>query len=238
MPSADRPALEAVGLQRAYGSVQAIRGIDLILGAGEVLMVLGPNGAGKTTLLRMLAGLLKPSAGEVRIAGHLLRASEPETRRPIGFLSHHSLLYDDLTLLENLAFAARLYGLAQPEQKAREALAGFGLAERLGDQPGDLSRGLEQRAAIARALIHDPAVLLLDEPFTGLDTNSAELLRTLLRERCLGGRAVVLVTHHPAEAWDLATRVGVLRGGQWVLQESRAASLEQFVTRYQELARG
>jgi len=238
MPSADRPALEAVGLDRAYGSVRAIRGVDLTLGAGEVLMVLGPNGAGKTTLLRVLAGLLRPSAGEVRIAGQTLRASEPESRRPIGFLSHHSLLYDDLTLLENLAFAARLYGLSEPEHKAREALRGFGLGERLNDQPRDLSRGLEQRAAIARALIHDPAVLLLDEPFTGLDTNSAELLRALLRERCLGGRAVVLVTHHPSEAWDLATRVGVLRGGQWVLQETRAASLEQFVTRYQELARG
>ncbi len=238
MLSADRPALEAVGLERAYGPVRAIRGVDLTLGAGEVLMVLGPNGAGKTTLLRLLAGLIKPSSGEVRVVGTRLRPGEPESRRPIGFLSHHSLLYDDLTLLENLAFAARLYGLNNPERRAREALAGFGLAERSGDLPRDLSRGLEQRAAIARALLHDPAVLLLDEPFTGLDTGSAQLLRTLLRERCLGGRAVVLVTHHPAEAWELATRVGVLRSGQWALQEARPGSLDPFVTRYQELALG
>lgn len=238
MLSADRPALEAVGLERAYGPVRAIRGVDLTLGAGEVLMVLGPNGAGKTTLLRLLAGLIKPNSGEVRVVGTRLRPGEPESRRPIGFLSHHSLLYDDLTLLENLAFAARLYGLNNPERRAREALAGFGLAERSGDLPRNLSRGLEQRAAIARALLHDPAVLLLDEPFTGLDTGSAQLLRTLLRERCLGGRAVVLVTHHPAEAWELATRVGVLRSGQWALQEVRPGSLDPFVTRYQELALG
>src|SRR4029450_13537142 len=128
MLSADRPALEAVGLQRPYGSFRAICGVDLTLGAGEVLMVLGPNGAGKTTLLRLLAGLIKPSAGEVRIAGQKLRASEPESRRPIGFLSHHSLLYGGLPILENLTFAARLYRLAQPEHKAREALAGFCLA--------------------------------------------------------------------------------------------------------------
>lgn len=235
---AEPAPLEAIGLERSYGTTRALRGVDLRLIAGEVLMVLGPNGAGKTTLLRLLAGLLRPTAGEVRVSGQKLGSGVPEARRPIGFLSHASLLYDDLTLLENLSFAARLYRLSDPIGRATAALAAFDLAERIHDLPRNLSRGLEQRAAIARALIHDPAVLLLDEPFTGLDSGSASRLRSVIGERCLAGRAVVLVTHHPAEAWNLATRIGVLREGRWQLEESRGADLPGFVGRYEALTHG
>jgi heme exporter protein A len=238
MGSAEPPPLEAIGLERSYGTTRAVRGVDLRVGAGEVLMVLGPNGAGKTTLLRLLAGLLRPTAGEVRVSGRRLRPGDPEARRPIGFLSHASLLYDDLTLLENLSFAARLYGVTDPIRHATAALADFGLAERTHELPRNLSRGLEQRAAIARALIHDPAVLLLDEPFTGLDSGSTARLRAVIAERCLEGRAVLLVTHHPAEAWDLATRVAVLREGRWELEETRSGDLPSFVARYDALTRG
>jgi heme ABC exporter ATP-binding subunit CcmA len=237
MPPTEVPPLEAVGLERAFGPLRVLRGLDLRLDRGEVLMVLGPNGAGKTTLLRTLAGLLRPSAGEVRILGRRLAPGETEARRPIGLLSHQSLLYDDLTLLENLMFTARLYGLDSPRDRARAALASLGLADRAGDPPKKLSRGMVQRAAIARAVLHEPVLLLLDEPFTGLDAGSTERLQELLQEQCGGGRSVVLVTHHPAEAWPLATRVGVLVRGRWVEQGARPDDLAGFVPRYQEMSR-
>ncbi len=238
MSPADAPLVEARGLTRSYGAVRALRGVDLTLAAGEVLLVLGPNGAGKSTLLRSLAGLLRPQAGTVQIAGRMLSADDPDARRPIGLLSHQSLLYDELTLLENLIFAARLYGVERPREQAEAALAAQGLADRRHDRPRSLSRGMLQRAAIARALLHDPALLLLDEPFTGLDAIAADRLRGLLREHGRGARAMVIVTHHASEAWELATRIGVLVGGRWALDIPRPADLTMFDQQYQVMARG
>src|SRR6185437_7617155 len=163
MPSRDgEPLLAARGLRRSFGRVRVLHAVSLSLFPGEVLAVAGPNGAGKSTLLRVLAGLMRPTAGEVRVLGRPLGGDAAESRRAIGLLSHQSLLYDDLTVLENLTFAARLYGLAQPVEAAREALEAAGLATRAGDSPRRLRRGLLQRAAIARALLHRPRVLLLD----------------------------------------------------------------------------
>ncbi|HEY7681280.1 MAG TPA: heme ABC exporter ATP-binding protein CcmA [Gemmatimonadales bacterium] len=238
MPSAEAPLVEARGLVRRYGAVRALNGVDLVLGAGEVLLVLGPNGAGKTTLLRTLAGLLRPQAGNVTVAGRPLSRDDPAARRPIGLLSHQSLLYDELSLLENLTLAARLYDLPDPPRRAALALEAQGLASRQHDRPRSLSRGMQQRAAIARALLHDPRLLLLDEPFTGLDAVAADRLRSLLETHRTPERAMVIVTHHAAEAWDLATRVGVLVGGRWVLEAPRPGDPVEFHLAYQELARG
>jgi heme exporter protein A len=233
MPFHDGAALvEARGLQRSFGRVRILRGIDLSLRPGEALAVVGPNGAGKTTLLRLLAGLMRPTAGEVRVMGEPLTRGADRIRRAIGLLSHQSLLYDDLTLLENLAFAARLYGLERPRVRASAALDQAGLGARAGELPRRLSRGLLQRAAIARSLLHDPQVLLLDEPFTGLDAAAADGLRADLRIRLSQGLGVVLVTHHLAEAWDLATRVAVLVDGGWAAEEPRNGTLEAFLPRY------
>jgi heme exporter protein A len=234
MPPYDGPLLVARGLSRAFGAQRVLRDISLELAAGETLVVVGPNGAGKTTLLRLLAGLMRPSSGEVRVLGRRLAAADPESRRPIGIVSHQSLLYDDLTIEENLLLAARLYGLADPRGTARRALESVGLGARAGDTPRRLSRGMVQRAAIARAFLHDPAVLLLDEPFTGLDAPAAEQLRGLLRERSAGGRAMIVVTHHLAETWELASRVAVLTGGRWALEGPREADLAAFLPRYHE----
>jgi heme ABC exporter ATP-binding subunit CcmA len=236
MPSHDGAALlEACGLQRSFGRVRILHGLDLSLRPGEALAIVGPNGAGKTTLLRLLAGLIRPSAGEVRILGQRLGREVGSARQGLGVLLHQSLLYDDLTLLENLTFAARLYALDRPGAVATAALEGAGLADRAGDLPRRLSRGLLQRAAIARALLHSPRLLLLDEPFTGLDATAAARLRTDLQRRVAQGLGVVIVTHHLAEVWDLASRVAVLVGGRWAADEPRTGTLEAFLPRYQEL---
>jgi heme exporter protein A len=236
MPSHDGAVLlEARGLQRAFGRVRILRGIDLSLRPGEALAVVGPNGAGKTTLLRLLAGLMRPTAGEIRILGQPFAQGSGATRRAIGLLSHQSLLYDDLTLLENLTFTARLYGLEPPGQAAAAALEQAGLSDRAGDLPRRLSRGLLQRAAIARALLHRPRLLLLDEPFTGLDASASERLRSDLRSRLAEGLGLVVVTHHLAEVWQLASRIAVLAEGRWAADEPREGSLEAFLPRYHRL---
>ena len=233
MPSHDGPLLlEVRGLQRSFGRVRILQGVDLSLQPGEALVVAGPNGAGKTTLLRLLAGLMQPSAGEIRILGNSMARGSARTRRAIGLLSHQSLLYDDLTLLENLTCAARLYGLDRPRERAAAALDEAGLTPRAADLPKRLSRGLLQRAAIARALLHAPRLLLLDEPFTGLDAASSDRLRADLRARLDRGLGVVLVTHHLAEVWQLASRVAVLVDGRWATDEPREGPLDAFLPRY------
>lgn len=234
----DGPLLAATALARSYGPHRVLRGVGLTLTAGETLLVAGANGAGKTTLLRILAGLMRPGAGEVRVRGRRLTHADPDARRPIGLVSHQSLLYDDLTLTENLTFAARLYGLAAPAAAARQALADVALAGHADATPRQLSRGMLQRAAIARALIHEPSLLLLDEPFTGLDAGAAERLRGLLAARASAGRALVIVTHQLAEAWDLASRVAVLAGGRLVLDEPRQGDVGGFLPRYAALTGG
>jgi len=235
MPSCDgEPLLAARGLRRSFGRVRVLHDIDLTLVPGEALAVAGPNGAGKSTLLRLLAGLMRPTAGEVRVLGRALTGAAAEARRAIGLLSHQSLLYDDLTLAENLTFAARLYGLPRPAESARAALEEAGLGARAGDLPRRLSRGLLQRAAIARALLHRPRVLLLDEPFTALDAASADRLRETLRARRADGLGLVIVTHHLAEVWDVATRVAVMVDGRWVCDEPTTGALGDFLPRYRE----
>jgi heme exporter protein A len=238
MPSSEGLLLDASDLHRTYGRVRALRGVDIHLASGEALAVVGPNGAGKTTLLRVLAGLARPSHGVVRVLGRTLQPGDPDARRPIGFLSHQSLLYDDLTIRENVLFAARLAGLADPAAAARRALDECELGSRSGERPGSLSRGLLQRAALARSLVHDPRVLLLDEPFTALDAPGADRLRAVLQARRGGGAALVIVTHQLGEAWDLASRVGVLANGRWALESDRHGSLAEFVPRWQAASGG
>ncbi|MDQ3137099.1 MAG: heme ABC exporter ATP-binding protein CcmA [Gemmatimonadota bacterium] len=233
MPSCDgEPLLVARGLCRSFGRVRVLRDVDLTLAPGEAIAVAGPNGAGKSTLLRLLAGLMRPTAGAVRVLARPLAGNTADARRAIGLLSHHSLLYDDLTLAENLAFAARLYGLPRPVETARAALAAAGLGARADDSPRRLSRGLLQRAAIVRAMLHGPRVLLLDEPFTALDAASADRLRAELVARRAEGLGLIIVTHHLAEVWNVVTRVAVMVEGRWVCDEPRAGALDAFLPRY------
>lgn len=236
MPSAE-PLLAARGLGRRFGPSTVLSGVDLNLAQGQVLLVLGENGSGKTTLLRLLAGLLRPTMGGVFLHGTPARSTDPAIRRHLGLLSHKSHMYDNLTLRENLEFAARIHGLADPAAAAGAAIHGAGLDDRGDSRVGSLSRGMLQRAAMARAFIHRPGILLLDEPFTALDAPSADRVRRWLAERVSEGCGIVLVTHQPAEVWELSTDVGVLAGGRWAILEPRPGSLESFLPRYREAIR-
>jgi heme exporter protein A len=232
--SAVAAVLDVAGLTKRFGHVRALRGVDFVLGAGESLAVFGPNGAGKTTLLRILAGLLRPDGGTVRFGGELLVRGNAAHRRRVGLISHHSLLYDGLTAAENLVFHARLYSVADPHAAAARALAGVGLEARASDQVGTFSRGMVQRLAIARALLHDPDVMLLDEPFSGLDQRAAATLRELLGRLRAERRTMVLVTHNIDEGLELATHVAIQVAGRFVSLGSRDGDLATYRARYAE----
>jgi heme ABC exporter ATP-binding subunit CcmA len=207
--------LSARDLGHAYGSLRALDGITFSLDRGRTLAIFGPNGAGKTTLLKVLAGLIHPRRGTVLLDGG---------RRAIGWIGHQSQLYGPLTVAENLQFWASLYDVPESVRRARqdELIGRLGLGRQADQQVRTLSRGQAQRAAIARALIHDPTVLLLDEPFTGLDRVAAEELRRLLGELAAAGRATVLVTHNVEEGTELASDIAFMRAGQFVAFGPRA----------------
>jgi heme exporter protein A len=219
VPSAAPPEVEVHELARAYGRRRALDGVSFTLRAGEALALFGPNGAGKTTLLRVLAGLLKPSSGTARIEGEPLPGTAA-TRARVGLISHHSLLYGALTALENVTFTARLYGLPDPERAARRALERVGVADRADTPVRVLSRGLSQRVSVARALVHEPRVVLADEPYTGLDAAGAAALTRVLRELMGQGAALVVVTHQLDEGLTLATQAAIVLGGRFVRHET------------------
>ena len=200
-------------LIKRYGLKTVLRGLEFEVQPGEFVALLGPNGAGKTTFLRILASLSRPSLGEVRIAGYPLPAQASAVRRRLGVVSHLPLLYGDLTAEENLQFYGRLYGVIDLEGRAAEVLELVGLSARRRDLVRTYSRGMQQRLAIGRAVLHDPEVLLLDEPHTGLDQDACEMLDHALREVAARGRTVVMTSHDLARAGDLATRFDVLSRG-------------------------
>jgi len=220
MPAVTPPAVETHGLTRRFGKRWALTGIDLCLAGGECLAIFGPNGAGKTTLLRVIGGLLDPSGGAARVAGIALPADE-RVRARVGLISHHTMLYPALTARENVAFAARLYGLAEPRAAADAALGRLCVREHADTPVRALSRGLQQRVSIARAFVHAPSLVLLDEPYTGLDAVGAAALSDALVALKAAGAALLLVTHHLEEGLALATHVAVMRGGRFVRFDRR-----------------
>ncbi len=226
--------LKVEDLARSFGHVRALRGVSFTVAPGEVLAIFGPNGAGKTTLLRLLAGVLRADRGSVRIAGSALLRGDPAQRRRIGLISHASLCYDGLTAAENLEFYARLYGLAAPREAAARALDSVGLADRASSPAGTMSRGMQQRLAIARALLHEPEIVLLDEPFTGLDQRAAGALREQLGRLRAERRTVVIVTHNLDEGLELATHVAIQVAGRFVECAPRAGDPAWYRARYAE----
>jgi heme exporter protein A len=226
--------LDAVGLTRSFGARRAVDGVSFELAAGECLALFGPNGAGKTTLLKLLAGLIRPSAGRVSLGGMPLGA-DASSRARLGFISHNTMLYSALSARENVAFAARLYGVPNPSAEVENSLRLMSMLERADTPVRSLSRGMQQRVSIARAMVHRPRVVLADEPFNGLDESGASALTTLLKELRAGGTSLVIVTHNIAEGLALATAAAVMNRGRFILRESaRSTDAASFAQRYRE----
>jgi len=198
-------AVAAESVWKFYGDYPALRDVKLEVQPGSCLALIGRNGAGKTTLLRIIAGFSHPGRGKVRIMGQEPR--ETATRRQLGFIGHGIAVYDELSALENLMLFGKLYNLPDPHRSALEWLERTGLAR-------VFSRGMRQRLAVARAFLHEPSVLLLDEPFTALDDKAIAVLQRLLREALAEGKTIVMSTHQLREALELATHVALLSRGQ------------------------
>lgn len=226
--------IEARGLARRFAEVNALKGIDVDVRAGEAIAVFGPNGAGKTTFLRLLATLLRPSSGALNLFGKPLKDGGARARRQIGFLSHSSFLYPDLTPIENLEFYAGAFRVSDAGERVREVLNDVGLLGWRNRPVGTLSRGMEQRCALARALLHRPQLLLLDEPFSGLDVDSAAMLSSLLRRETARGATLLMTTHDLPRALELCSRGVILARGELRSDASLtgvgAAALEQMYT--------
>jgi heme ABC exporter ATP-binding subunit CcmA len=205
-------AVAVDGVWKFYGDFPALRDVRLEAAAGSCLALIGRNGAGKTTLLRIIAGFSRPGRGQVRIFGNAPR--ETETRQKIGFIGHGISVYDELSALENLTLFGRLYGLADPRRSALEWLERTGLERVRNGLVREFSRGMRQRLAVARAFLHEPAVLLLDEPFTALDDRAIAVLQTLLRQALSERKTIILSTHQLREALELASHVALLNRGQ------------------------
>jgi heme exporter protein A len=205
--------IEVRKLVKRFGPKVVLRGLDFRVQPGEFVALLGPNGAGKTTFLRILASLSRPSMGEVTMMGMRLPRQAGAVRQRLGVVSHQPLLYGDLTAEENLRFLGRMYGVADLNHRIAEVLDLVGLTPRRGDLVRTFSRGMQQRLAIGRAVLHDPDIMLFDEPHTGLDQDACTMLDVVLRDLAARGRTVVMTSHDLARAADLASRYDVISHG-------------------------
>ena len=213
LPPSSVTMISTHALTKTFGLRPILRGVNLEVAPGECVALLGPNGAGKTTLIRILSTLARPTLGRVVVAGYPLPSAAAEVRRRLGVVAHHTLLYTDLTAEENLQFYARVYGLERPAGRIGAVLAQVGLAPRRRDLVRTFSRGMQQRLALARALLPDPQVMLFDEPYTGLDPDASTMLDEVLRGVAAQGRTVLLTTHDLPRAVGLASRVVILARG-------------------------
>jgi len=216
-------AVDCAGVWKFYGDYPALRSISFQVPPGQCLALIGRNGAGKTTLLRILAGFSRPGRGQARIFGGEPR--DTETRRRIGFIGHGIAVYDELSALENLRLFARLYRLPDAERAAQEWLERTGLERVRDGLVREFSRGMRQRLAVARAFLHGPSVLLLDEPFTALDDRAIAVLQSVLREALAAGRTIIMSTHQLREAMELATHVALINRGRLAFHGERTEEM-------------
>ena len=231
-------AIEVRKLAKSFGHQVALRGVDLEVAEGEFLTLFGPNGAGKTTLIRIVASLTRPTGGTVRVRGEDLDGAATSLRRHIGLISHNPLLYGDLTPDENLIFFSRMYDLPDAAARIDAVLEQVGLAARRRDPVRTFSRGMVQRLTIARAILHDPAIMLLDEPYTGLDLQAADMLRSVLQDLAASNRTVILTTHNLEQGLEMCDRAAILNRGRVAWEGSRAGvDLDGIKEIYREVTR-
>jgi heme exporter protein A len=209
-------ALESEDIRKTFGHFTALAGVTLSVERGEFLAFFGRNGAGKTTFLKVAATLVRHTQGKLRVEGIDISEEPEKARRQIGFLSHNTYLYRDLNPVENLRFFARLYGLKDPDKRIAALLERVGLGRRTADPVRAFSRGLHQRLGIARVMLHDPSLILLDEPYTGLDANAVEILNELLDEASRAGKTIILTTHDLDQGLRGATRAAIIDRGKVV----------------------
>jgi len=238
MPSSSTWAVEARGIEKTYGETRALRGIDLTVNRGECIVIFGPNGAGKTTLLKTLSMLIKPSAGSVRLDGIDISKKAAQIKRKISLVGNQTFLYDNLTVYENLKFYGRMYDVIDLENRIRDVISWVQLESRLHDRAGTLSRGLQQRASFARAVLHDPSILFLDEPDVGLDPHASAMVSEILGNINSGSRTVVMTTHNLERGLELGDSIIILEKGRVVYrasrQELKGADFRQIYNRYTE----
>ncbi len=216
-----KKVLEARKLVKEFGRKKALKGVSLTLFEGDFVVLFGPNGAGKTTLLKIISTVMLPTSGELWIDSRPVKNNETEVRKLIGFVTHHPLLYEELTVRENLNFYGRMYGVKEVEIKIKNLLEKVGLLHRQNDLVRTLSRGLLQRLAIVRALLHDPLLLLFDEPYTGLDPSATLLLDKLLKNLKEEGHTILMTSHDLERGYEQAERIVLLSKGEILLETSR-----------------
>lgn len=213
--------IEVRQLSKYFGNRSALRKINLNVDTNRCLVTFGPNGAGKTTLLKIISTLMRPSEGEVLVGGHRVSENPGRIRQSIGFVTHSTFLYGGLTGYENLKLYAKLYGIKQIDQRINNLLEQIGLTDRLHDFVQNYSRGMKQRLSIARALVHDPPYLLLDEPFTGLDEGISEQFNLILEKLKGKGKTIILTTHNLSRGYFIADEVAILNSGNLVFRTEK-----------------
>lgn len=209
-------SVEVRGLWKYFGHFAALRGVDLELERGRFLTVFGPNGAGKTTLIKVLSTQIKPTEGRVYVGGLDVVRQADELRARTGVISHHTYLYPNLSALENLRFYGKMYGVEDLDDRARALVEQVGLTGREDDRVGTYSRGMQQRLSIARALLHEPEIMFLDEPYTGLDQHASSMLRRVLETLHTGERSILLVTHNLEQGLEMCDEVAIQVMGRMV----------------------
>jgi ABC-2 type transport system ATP-binding protein len=224
--------IEVAGLTKAYGAFTAVRDLSFAVAPGEVVGLVGPNGAGKTTTLRCLVGIIRPTAGTIRIAGHDLLDDPLPAKAALAFVPDEPHLFPHLTVLEHLRFIGRIYGVADVEARADVLLRELELEDRRGSLPDELSRGMKQKLAIACGLLHEPRALLLDEPLTGLDPGAIRRMKRTILERAAHGAAVILSSHLLGLVEELCSRVLVIQQGEMVAM----GTMDDIVAHQPELA--